>query len=488
MEKALKVLFVSPEVVPFAKSGGLADVAGSLPGALKKAGVDVRVIMPFYGSIRNKNYRIRPLIKDLSVPVSGMHLKAGVFQTRTEDRVPVYLIEREDLYERPNLYGNYSGDYYDNLERFSFFCHASILTALKLGFRPDIIHTHDWQTGLIAPLLKGYYSDEAFFSATKTVFTIHNMGYQGIFNENRLPATGLENAGYFHPDGFEYWGNLNLLKSGIVYSDIITTVSPTYAAEIQTKEYGMGMEGVLESRKDRLFGILNGIDYKIWNPSTDKNIPKNYSLKRLSGKSACKEALLKEMELDPILKDRPVFGMVTRLDKQKGLDIVLSIINRAIRLDAGFVLLGSGDVSIEKALKKAALKHNGKIGIGTGFNDPLAHKIIAGSDIFMIPSRYEPCGLTQMYALKYGTIPLVRSTGGLNDTVTEYNPETGTGNGFKFTGSAPGDLLRAVKNSVLLYENKEGWKKLIINAMKEDFSWRKSAEEYVDVYFKALHH
>jgi len=482
MSSYLKVLFISSEVVPFAKSGGLADVAGSLPGALKDAGIDVRIIMPFYGIVRKGNFKITPGIKELTGVLGDMKLKARIFETKTKERVPVYLVEREDLYDRPHMYGDFNRDYYDNIERFSFFCHAALLAAIKLDFKADIIHCHDWQTGLIPAFLKGVYAKEKILSDTKTLFTIHNMGYQGIFPENKLQVTGLDKVEYYHPGGLEYWGNISLLKSGIVYSDLITTVSPTYAKEIQTPEYGMGMEGILTNRKESVHGILNGIDYKIWNPATDEDIALPYSIRKLSGKAACKEALIKEMDLDPSLKNRPLLGMVSRLDKQKGLDMLLEIINKIIKLDTGFILLGSGDKSIEAAIKKAAVKHRGRIGIGTGFNDPLAHRIMAGSDIFLIPSRYEPCGLTQMYALKYGTIPLVRATGGLNDTITQYDPKTGKGNGYKFTIPSSEDLFKCIKNAVDLFENKKEWKKLMTNGMKEDFSWHKSAEKYIDLY------
>ena len=468
MKSGLKILFVSSEVVPYAKSGGLADVSGALPIALRDAGMDARIVMPLYSVVKRNMLNKTPIIKELTVPVGDITLTAKVFETKSQKRVPTYFVEREDLFSRPNLYGDSNGDYYDNLERFSFFSHAALGISQHLDFKPDIIHCHDWQTGLIPALLKGPYSSK-FFSGVPVIFTIHNMGYQGIFPGHKISATGLKSSDFFHQEGLEYWGNISLLKSGIVYADAVTTVSPTYAEEIQSSEFGMGMEGVLANQKDSLFGIINGVDYNVWNPEKDRYIPRNYSVKNMSGKIMCKKGLLEEMGLDPSLKTKPLFGMVSRLDKQKGLDLLLDILDEVIALDAGLVLLGSGDRSIEGAMLDAAKRYRGKIGIGTGFNDPLAHKIMAGSDIFLIPSRYEPCGLTQMYALKYGTVPLVRATGGLNDTVFQYDRETGAGNGFKFIAATSAELLTSVRQAVTLYSNKPEWKKANLKRHERGF-------------------
>ena len=484
MESGLKILFVSSEVVPYAKSGGLADVSGSLPIALEEAGMDVRIVMPLYSVVKRRMLNRTPVIDELPISIGDTTLSARIFETRSKKRVPVFFIGREDLFSRPNLYGDSNGDYYDNLERFSFFSHAALRISEKLDFKPDIIHCHDWQTGLIPAILKGPQVRK-FFSDTPVLFTIHNMGYQGIFPANKLTETGLSSSYFFHRDGIEYWGNISLLKSGIVYADAVTTVSPTYAGEIQLPASGMGMEGILARKKDSLFGILNGVDYDIWNPEKDRHIARKYSAGNMSGKPLCKKRILEEMNLDPSLEKRPLFGMVSRLDKQKGLDMLMEILDEVIALDTGLIILGSGDRYIEGAMIDAANRHKGRIGIGTGFNDPLAHKIIAGADIFLIPSRYEPCGLTQMYALKYGTVPLVRATGGLNDTVFQYDPDTGTGNGFKFPSATPEELLKSIQQATALYTNSAEWKKLISNGMKEDFSWQKSAERYIEIY-KAL--
>ncbi len=482
MVEQLKVLFLSPEVVPFAKTGGLADVAGALPTALKRMGADVRLVLPFYRVIREGDFKANLLLKNLEVPMGSESLTADVLETRTEDGIPVYLVDREDLYDRPNLYGNARGDYYDNLERFTFFSHAALRLTQALKFEPDVIHCHDWQTGLVPALLKGPYSNVLTLSGTSSIFTIHNIGYQGIFPAEKLPLTGLPISGFFHPEGLEFWGKMSLLKSGIVYSEAITTVSPKYAEEIQTPEYGMGMEGILETRRAFLHGILNGVDYRLWDPTQDAHIPVNYSPQKRAGKAACKEALLKEMGLDSSLKARPLLGMISRLSAQKGLDLLVKILEEILALDVGLVVLGSGDDRIQRAIQQAAKRHPGRVGLFIGFNEPLAHRIMAGSDLFLIPSRYEPCGLTQMYALRYGTVPVVRATGGLDNTIVPFDPKTGEGNGFKFGPYQPKAFLSSIKQSVKLFESAKAWERLVSNGMKADFSWDRSAKSYLELY------
>lgn len=482
MPEKLRVLFLSPEVVPFAKTGGLADVSGALPIALKDLGVDVRLVLPYYRSIHEKTFENRIVIEKLSVPIGKQELSVHVLKTVTGEGLTVYFIVREDLYDRPNLYGNAGGDYYDNLERFAFFAHAALLLAEHISFKPDVIHCHDWQTGLVPALLKGPYRNSPLYAGTPSVFTIHNIGYQGIFPKEKLPLTGLLAPETFHPGGLEYWGDISLLKAGIVYADAITTVSPKYAEEIQTPEYGMGMEGILKHRKAFLHGILNGVDYRQWDPALDKHISANYSLDRLEGKRACKRTLIKEMNLDPELMERPLLGMVTRLDKQKGLDLFLDILDDVMKLDVGFVILGSGEDGIQKALKKKARERSSRMGLFIGFSDPLAHRIMAGADVLLIPSRYEPCGLTQMYALKYGAVPVVRATGGLEDTVKHFDPLKGRGNGFKFAPYEPAAFLEAIREAVSTYENPKTWNALRANGMKEDFSWGRSARIYRELY------
>ena len=325
-EKKLKVLFLSPEVVPFAKTGGLADVAGALPAALKRLGADVRLVLPLYRIVREGNFETRSLLDNLEIPLGREKLAAGVFETRTADDIPVYLVERDDMYDRPDLYGNAREDYYDNLERFTFFAHASLRIAQAISFKPDVIHCHDWQTGLVPALLKGPYSGKSLRDETPSVFTIHNIGYQGIFPEQKLPVTGLPRVPFFDTEGLEFWGKMSLLKAGIVYSEAITTVSPKYAEEIQTPEYGMGMEGILRKRRANLHGILNGVDYRLWDPERDPHIATKYSRQEMQGKGQCKEALIEEMGLDPSVLKRPLLAMISRLDAQKGLDLVVKIL------------------------------------------------------------------------------------------------------------------------------------------------------------------
>jgi len=481
-EEKLKILFLSPEVVPFAKTGGLADVAGSLPAALKRMGIDVRSALPFYRTVSEGDFEIRPLLDELEVPLGTALLKAKVLETRTQDDVPFYLIDREDLYHRPNLYGNPTGDYYDNMERFAFFAHATLRLIEDIGFKPDVVHCHDWQTGLVPALLRGPYKNNPELSGISSVFTIHNMGYQGIFPEEKFIITGLPRDEFFRIDGLEFWGDISLLKAGIVYSDAITTVSPKYAHEIQTPEYGMRMEGILQARRAFLHGILNGVDYGLWDPRHDHHIPASYSPQKMAGKSRCKEALIKEMGLDESLKSRPLLGVISRLDGQKGFDLLVELLEDILALDVGLVVLGSGDETIQKAIEEAAERHPGRVGLFIGFNEPLAHRIMAGADIFLIPSRYEPCGLTQMYALRYGTVPVVRATGGLEDTIVQFDPKANKGNGFKFGPFNSKAFLNAIKEAVDCFRVSETWKRLMLNGMKEDFSWDRSARQYIELY------
>jgi starch synthase len=478
----LKVLFLSPEAVPFAKTGGLADIAGSLPEALKRRGAEVRVVHPFYTEVRKGGFKVSPLIDDLAVPLGEERLTARVLETRTNEGVPVYLVERDDLYDRPGLYGNAAGDYHDNLERFAFFSHAALLATEAVGFKPDLIHCHDWQTGLVPALLKGPYQENKHLGGTPTVFTIHNLAYQGLFPAEEIVLTGLSKAEFFHPEGLEFWGKMSLLKSGIMYSDAITTVSPTYAQEIQTNEYGKGMEGALRQRRNSLHGILNGVDYSIWDPSRDAHVARKYSPGKMAGKRVCKGSLIKEMNLDNPLEARPLLGVISRLDTQKGLDLLLETLSDILALDVGLVVLGTGDESIREAIQKAAGNNRGRVGLKVGFDEPLAHRIMAGVDMFLVPSRYEPCGLTQMYALKYGTVPVVRATGGLEDTVVPFDHQTGVGNGFKFVAHESHAFLAAIKQGVDVFNDAEAWTKLMGNGMEANFSWDRSAERYMEVY------
>ncbi|MBW1799556.1 MAG: glycogen synthase GlgA [Deltaproteobacteria bacterium] len=485
MEERMTVFFLTPEAVPFAKTGGLADVAGSLPNALKRSGVDVKMAMPYYRPVREGDFDVRTVIKDLGIRLGAETYRLDVLECRLEEGIAVYFIDREDLYDRPNLYGDGRGDYYDNFERFAFFSLAALNLPERLAFRPDVIHCHDWQTGLIPAMVKGSANHRSY-RGIPVVFTIHNLAYQGIFPEEKLALTGLPNADFFQPEGLEYWGKISLLKAGIVYSEAVTTVSPAYAREIRTPEYGMGMEGILQKRQAVLHGILNGVDYHLWDPERDPHIPAQYSIRKIKGKGDCKAALLDEMGLGPRMRDRPLLAVVSRLDVQKGLDLLVKILDDMMSTDIGLVILGAGDEGIQKSLLRSAEKYAGRIGLRIGFDEPLAHRIMAGADIFLIPSRYEPCGLTQMYALKYGIVPVVRSTGGLEDTVEQFDSKTKKGNGFKFTVYEPGAFLEAVREAVRIYREPEVWSRLMANGMNADFSWDRSARRYKALYQSIL--
>lgn len=476
--KDLHVLFLASEATPFAKTGGLADVVGTLPGVLRKLGVQTSLVLPYYQTIREAGLETRLVLKDLLVPLARETLPCRVLKTRTPDNMSVYLVDYPGFYDRPGLYAYQNQDYGDTLERFCYFCHAALLLTERLALRPQILHCHDWQTGLAPALLKGPYRR---LNMTP-VFTIHNLGYMGLFPWWRWDMTGLPWSEFFHPDGVEYHGLISLLKAGIVYADAITTVSPTYADEIQRTEYGMGMEGVLGYRRGGLRGILNGADYQVWNPSMDPHLAASYGPDDLKGKRACKEALLREMRLEPGMMDRPVAAIISRLDRQKGFDLLLPIVDELLSMNVGLVVLGSGDSHIQWLLQEAERRHLGKMGTYFGFQEPMAHRIIAGADLFLNPALYEPCGLTQLYALRYGTIPVVRRTGGLEDTVQSLDYQTGTGTGFKFGPYEPWALFGAIREAVAAYYNPPLWRTLQANGMQKDYSWERSARAYLDLY------
>jgi starch synthase len=477
----MNIFFLSSEVAPYAKTGGLADVAGSLPGALKRLGINVSVGLPLYRAAREGSFQRQIVFKGLEVPLAGQSLVGNVHAAETEDGVPVYFFEREDLFDRPNLYRSAEGDYYDNLERFAFFSRAALLFAKGTGIGFDVIHCHDWQTGLVPAYLSTLFRTDPFFSSTVTLFTIHNIGYQGLFARDKLSVCGLPPETY-HPEGLEYWGAISLLKAGIIYSDAVTTVSPTYSREIQTSEFGLGMEGILRNKTAALHGILNGADYSVWNPATDPHIASNYDSDHLSEKTVNKAALLKETGLESALLERPVLGITTRLSHQKGCDLLIPILDSLARMKVGLVILGEGEERYETGLQEAAERYRGTFSVTIGFDEALAHRIMAGVDLFLVPSFYEPCGLTQMYALKYGTVPVVRATGGLEDTIQDFDPQSKTGNGFKFGPYNAEAFLLSIQRAVGLWTDQETWEILIRKGMAADFSWKRSAERYLDLY------
>lgn len=460
MEK-LKVLYVTSEAVPFAKTGGLADVAGSLPIALAEQGVDVRVIMPKYRS-----------------------LKAEGDHTTLNGNVKVYLVENDGYFDRKDLYGDKFGDYGDNLDRFIFFSRQVLERCIKEDFRPDIIHCNDWHTALVPVYLNTIYKYDPFFENTRTLFTVHNIAYQGLFNKDDFPKLGLDWA-LFHIHYFEFYGQVNLMKAGMVYSDAVSTVSPTYAREIMTKEYGCGLEGVLQEKKEAVYGILNGIDYSIWDPAIDRDIVKNYSIENPDDKYVNKESLQKDLGLK-IDCDIPMIGIISRLADQKGMDILAKVINDILTMKVQFVLLGTGEHKYHVLLEKMAKAHQKNTSINLDFDKVPAGKIYAAADIMLIPSRYEPCGLSQMISFKYGAIPVARRTGGLKDSIREYDAQTNEGTGFLFEEYKPEALLAAVKKALSVHQHRTAWRELVKRAMIQDFSWKISAKEYTALYGRLI--
>jgi starch synthase len=476
----MKIVFAASEAAPFAKTGGLADVAGSLPRALASLGHDVRVVMPRYRQVDKAKAKLKK-VAPLLVPLGGWRERADVLEGTMGGAVTVYFIEKDIFFDRPGLYQTARGDYPDNAERFIFFSRSVLELCRALDFSPDIVHCNDWQTGLVPLYLKKSYGDAGPLQKTKTVFTVHNLGYQGLFRHLDMRLTGL-GWDVFTPEGIEFWGRMNFLKAGLVFSDCVTTVSRTYSREILTPEYGHGLDGVLATRADDLYGIVNGIDYEYWDPSRDRALPKTFSASKPEGKAACKKKLRALAGLPP--SEGPLIGMVTRLADQKGLDILTGALPDIAALGVQLVILGTGDEKYERLLAEASRRHPEKVRALFRYDDALAKNIYAGCDMFLMPSRYEPCGLGQMNALRYGAVPIVRRTGGLADTVRDYNG--GRGTGFLFEEYSAAALADCLRRALKVYGNPSAWKRLVRRGMEQDFSWERSAREYVKVYRKAL--
>jgi len=476
----MKIALLSSEVAPFAKTGGLADVAGALPRFLAKLGCEVKVFMPLYREVRKKELPLLKVADRLPFLWAGQEEVVTVYES-AERGASVYFIDKPALYDRDGLYGTAAGDYEDNGLRFAFFSQASLAALKAIGFAPDVLHCHDWQSAIALAYLKTTYAEDPFFEKTKSLLTIHNLAYQGLFEPGVLRAAGLPER-LFDINGLEFFGKVNFLKAGILYASAINTVSHRYSREIQTPEFGCGLDGLLRDRSEVLTGILNGVDYSAWNPAADQAIAAPFTASDPKGKDACKKDLLAAFGLPSAKKDRPVIGMVSRLAGQKGLDILIEALGGLFPLGVQLVVLGTGEADIQGALEAAARRFPSFFGLKIAFDDRLARKIYAGSDMFLIPSRYEPCGLTQMYGLKYGAIPVVRATGGLDDSIQEYDAAAGSGNGFKFEGYAAEALLQAVRKALGIYARKGSWTALTKNAMSCDFSWERAAQEYVLLY------
>jgi starch synthase len=479
----LRILFAASEVAPFAKTGGLADVAGSLPQALAALGHDVRVVLPRYRQVDPKTFGLSHLAT-FYVPLSSWKERCDILAGKLGERVTVYFINKDLYFNRPELYRTPQADYLDNAERFIFFSRAVPELCRVLDFSPDIIHCNDWQTALVPLYLKRFYHDVAQLHRSRTVLTIHNLGYQGIFWKRDLALTGL-GWDVFTPGLLEFFDNINLLKGGIMSADAVTTVSSSYARDIQTAEGGHGLDGALQARSGDLYGIVNGIDVADWDPAHDPSLPQHYSAARLAGKHACKRALQEHLDFPP--DNAPVLGMVTRLTDQKGLDILLDALPALLDQQARIVILGTGDEHYHRRLAALGDINRDRLRVLLRYDDALARRIYAGSDLFLMPSQYEPCGLGQMHALRYGSVPVVRRTGGLADTVVDYHPKTGKGTGFLFDEYTPGALVACVNRALAVYRDPKRWKALMQTGMKVDFSWQHSAKEYVKVYQKVMH-
>lgn len=474
----MKIIFAASECVPFAKTGGLADVVGALPQALAELGHTVSVYLPKYKQTKLENAKV--LLPSITVPFDDQYRFCSVLDGGKRSGVQFYFIDYPPFFHRDALYGTPAGDYPDNAERFALFCRAVIEASKVLGV-PDIFHCHDWQSALIPVLLRTSYSGDPVFRGTHTVFTIHNIGYQGLFPADTLPLLMLPWE-LFTIDQMEFYGKANFLKGALVFSDHLTTVSKKYAQEIQTSEYGFGLEGVLRSRAGSLTGILNGVDYGEWSPEKDKHIVRQYSAENLAGKKECKYDLLRQFGLESAPISTPVIGIVSRFAAQKGFDLIAEIANDLARLPIIITALGSGDKEYQDMLVKLSRQYPDKIAVKVAYDNALAHKIEAGADMFLMPSRYEPSGLNQMYSLRYGTVPIVRATGGLEDSIEPWDPGSAKGTGFKFSAYSGVMMLNCIQDALRSFKDQTAWNKLMLNGMKKDFSWNVSAREYVKIY------
>lgn len=477
----MRIAFAASEGVPFSKTGGLADVVGALPHALAVAGHEVNVYLPLYRQTRLSS--ARTVVRSITVPFDDNYRFCSVVDGGEIAGVRHYFIDYPPFFDREGLYGTSAGDYPDNAERFALFSRA-VLEASKILGVPQIFHCHDWQSALVPILLRTQYIEDPAFHDVATVFTIHNVGYQGLFSPDTLPLLTLP-WDLFTMSKMEFFGNVNFLKGALAYADFVTTVSRKYSQEIQTTEYGFGLEGVLRDRAATVAGILNGVDHDEWSPGSDKFTVAKYSAQDLSGKALCKQDLLRTFGIAQPDSSLPVFGIVSRFVAQKGFDLISQVMDRLAREEMIVVALGSGDRSFEEMFLRLHKQFPNKIAVKIAYDNPLAHKIEAGSDMFLMPSRYEPCGMNQIYSLKYGTVPIVRATGGLDDTIEPWDPRTGKGTGFKFWEYSGESLLLTVKQALHAFRDQNTWRQLMRNGMGKDFSWQASAKEYVRVYEKA---
>jgi starch synthase len=485
----MRVVFATAEVSPIAKTGGLGDVCGSLPKALAKLGHDITIFMPLHRQAREWFERSGAAIEEAlpATQILWANWAAQATYFRAElpgTDIPLYLIANDSFFNREQIYAPRADGYDDGVERFAFFCRAVIRGCELLGIAPDILHAHDWHTALLPVYLDSGLRGTPTFAATRSVYTIHNLNYQGIGRASQFPALGLHSR-YFSPDALEHFGEINLMKGGIIFADQVTTVSPHYAQEIQTSAIGAGLDGVLRSLSFKLSGILNGIDVDEWDPADDPNLPSNYSAETMGGKNLSKRALLREAKLKYQAKT-PLISFISRLVDQKGVDLLVPALPRIFAAGAHVLILGSGEARYEDALARIGERNSDRCRVWIGFDSALSHRIYAGSDVLLMPSMYEPCGLNQMYALRYGTVPVVRLTGGLVDTVTPFDATNAeNANGFGFVTPSPRGLFSATWLSILNYREGKVWKRLQSNGMGVDFSWERSAGEYDVLYRRA---
>lgn len=480
----MHIAFIASECAPYAKTGGLADVVSALPRELVRQGNEVSVYLPLYRSVATwlteQKIARKVLIPSLTIPFPAYNRFVTVVDGGKPDGVQMYFLDCPELFDRDGIYGNDRGDFPDNSERFGLLCRSAIEASKELGV-PNVFHVHDWETSVVPVMLRTTYYFDPLLRKVPVVLTIHNAGYQGEF-----PPLTTEQLllpwDVFTMDRLEQNDRFNFLKGGIVYSDAITAVSPRYAQEIQTPEFGYGLDPTLRRRSADLSGIINGVDYTVWNPATDIHLAAHYTPEDLAGKAACRADLLHAFSLDSIAPETPVLGMVSRFATQKGLDILAAAMDSIAAEEIAFVALGSGERYYEELLQSLQIKFPGKIALRIGYDNALAHKIEAGADMFLMPSRYEPCGLNQIYSLKYGTVPIVRATGGLDDTIQEWDPATLQGTGFKFTGYDPLDFYAAIERALAVFPDKKAWTTLMRNGMAQNFSWAESARQYVAVY------
>jgi len=475
----MKILFVASEGLPYSKTGGLGDVVQALPKALVEMGHQVAVLLPRYRG----NKITSTLVSSVTVSLGDQVRFPSIAEGVSVAGVRYFFVDDPGYFEREHPYGDKSGDYPDNAERFTEFSRVAIEFAKRV-LLPDVIHCHDWQTALVPVLLRTQHANDPAVRSLPVVLTIHNLAYQGIFPQSALRKAGLP-ANLFSFDALEFYGRINLLKGGLLFADYLSTVGRRYAKEIQTPEYGAGLEGVILQRADRLVGILNGADYSIWNPETDQLIAQNYSSQNLEGKKACKKDLLKTFRLPsdkPKDLERPLIGIVSRFADQKGFDLIAQIASEMMNENLSLVALGTGQPEYENLFKLLAQTYPASAAAKIGYDDALAHKIQAGADIFLMPSRYEPCGLNQMYSLRYGTVPVVRATGGLDDTIQNFDPQTQQGTGFKFEAYDGNALLDCLRTTLKMYQSENTWQTIQRNGMAKDFSWKTSAASYVTLY------